>query len=235
MKLICVVITAFNEEKNLPKCLEALTNQNFPKENYDIIVVDNNSTDKTAEIARSFGAEVINERKQGNTFAAKLGMDSATGEIIAMVDADTVVDRNWLFEISKVFRNPKIVAATGMGYVKSGSKLMDIFEQNFYEYFLKLHYLIGKPHITGFNLAVRKTAYDKIGGINEKFTMSPDIDLGLRIKKEGKVIFDKNMRALTSLRRWQETPFDAFTTYFKGYLWAVWFRKPPPVKQKVIR
>lgn len=235
MKLISVVIAAYNEEKNLPSCLQSLKDQDFPKDNFEIIVVDNNSTDKTAEIAKSFGAKVLLEKKQGNTFAAKLGMDSASGEIIAMLDADTIADKNWLSEIYKIFQNPKIVAATGMGYVKSGSKLMDFFERLFYEYFLKFHYLIGKPHITGFNLAVRKTAYDKIGGINPRFTMSPDIDLGLRIKKEGKVVFDKNMRALTSFRRWQETPGNAFTTYAKGYLWAVWLRKPPPVRQKVIR
>lgn len=235
MKLISVVIAAYNEEENLPSCLQSLKDQDFQKDNFEIIVVDNNSTDKTAEIAKDFGARVLLETKQGNTFAAKAGMDSADGEIIAMMDADTIADKNWLTEIAKAFEDPKIVAATGMGYVKSGSKLMDFLERFFYEYFLKLHFLIGKPHIMGFNLAVRKSAYRKIGGIDQRFTMSPDIDLGLRIKKEGKVVFDKNIRSQTSFRRWQETPIDAFITYAKGYLWTVWFRKPPPVKQKVIR
>lgn len=232
---ISVVITAFNEEKNLPKCLESLVSQDFPSNNYEIIVVNNNSTDKTAQIARSFGARVINESKQGNTFAAKKGMDSARNEVIAMIDADTVADKNWLSEIYRIFENPKIVGATGMGYVKSGSKFMDIFERKFYEYFLKFHLLIGKPQLTGFNLVVRKSAYDAIGGINEKFTMSPDVDLGLRIGKVGRVVYDKNLKVLTSFRRWQETPGNAFITYLEGYLWSVWLRKPPPVRQIVIR
>lgn len=232
---ISVVITAFNEEKNLPKCLESIVNQDFPTENIELIVVDNNSTDKTGAIAKSFGARVINEPKQGNTFAAKKGMDSAKEEIIAMIDADTIADKNWLAEIAKVFQNPKVVGVTGMGYVKSGNKILDNFEQAFYLLFMQFHILIGKPGLTGFNLAVRKTAYDKIGGIDSAFTMSPDVDLGIRIGKVGKVVFDKNMRVLTSFRRWQETPLDAFKTYFEGYLWTVWFRKPPPVKQVVIR
>ncbi|PIR80261.1 MAG: hypothetical protein COU25_00995, partial [Candidatus Levybacteria bacterium CG10_big_fil_rev_8_21_14_0_10_35_13] len=234
-KLISVVIAAYNEEKNLPKCLDSITNQNFPKENYEIIVVDNNSKDKTAEIARSFGATVIREEKQGNTFAVKKGMDSAGGKIIAMADADTIVEKNWLLDIAKVFEDENIVGFTGMGEIKSGNKFLDIFEKLFYEYFLKLHFLVGKPHITGFNLAVRKSAYEKIGGLDERFTMSPDIDLGLRLSRVGKVVFDKNIVAQTSFRRWQETPIDAFITYAKGYLWTVWFRKPPPVKQRVIR
>ncbi|OGH07591.1 MAG: hypothetical protein A2171_00530 [Candidatus Levybacteria bacterium RBG_13_35_9] len=235
MKFISVVIAAYNEEKNLPKCLDVIKDQNYPKEKYEIIVVDNNSVDKTAEIARSYDAKVVKEEKQGNTFAVKKGMDAAGGEIIAMVDADTIVEKNWLVDISKAFENENVVGVTGMGIIKSGNKLLDKFEQKFYEYFLKAHFLIGKPHITGFNLAVRKTAYDKIGGLDARFTMSPDVDLGLRLEKVGKVVFDKNIKAVTSFRRWQNHPIDAFITYFKGYLWTVWFRKPPPVKQKVIR
>lgn len=235
MKRISVIIAAYNEEQNLPKCLTAIVSQDFPKDQYEIIVVDNNSIDKTAEIARSFGTRVLIEEKQGNTFAVKKGMDNADAQIIAMVDADTIVDKNWLSEISKVFEDENIVGLTGMGYVKSGNKFIDIFERLFYEYFLKFHFLIGKPHITGFNLALRKTAYEKIGGIDINFVMSPDIDLGLRLKRVGKIVFDKKMRALTSFRRWQETPGNAFITYLEGYFWAVWLRRPPPVKQKVIR
>ena len=235
MKLISVVIAAFNEEENLPKCLDALVSQNFPKDKYEIIVVDNNSVDKTAEIALSYGAEVVKEEKQGNTYAVKKGMDSVSGEIIAMVDADTIVEKNWLSDIAKTFEDENVAGLTGMGYIRSGNKLLDVFEQKFYEYFLKINFLIGKPHITGFNLAVRKSAYDKIGGLDARFTMSPDIDLGLRLKTQGKVVFDKNIKVVTSFRRWQQKPFDAFITYAKGYLWTVWFRKPPPVKQKVIR
>ena len=204
MKLISVVIAAFNEEENLPKCLDALVSQNFPKDKYEIIVVDNNSVDKTAEIALSYGAEVIKEEKQGNTYAVKKGMDSAAGEIIAMVDADTIVEKNWLTDIAKVFEDENIVGLTGMGEIKSGNKLLDIFGQKFYEYFLKINFLIRKPHITGFNLAVRKSAYDKIGGLDARFTMSPDIDLGLRLGRVGKVIFDKNIKIEKTIINGQE-------------------------------
>ena len=64
---ISVVIPAFNEEKYLPACLEALKKQTF--KNYELIVVDNNSTDKTAQIAKKFGARVVKEKKQGRNMA----------------------------------------------------------------------------------------------------------------------------------------------------------------------
>lgn len=235
MKLISVIVAAFNEEKDLPKCLTALTTQNFSKDDYEIIVVDNNSTDKTAEIAHRFGAKVIQEVKQGNTFAVKKGMDIASSEIVANTDADTIVFPDWLSVIKEIFEDKNVVAATGSAYVKTGNNFVDLFYRKLYDLFIGINFFIGKPHMTGFNMIVRKKIYDEIGGINEKFTMSPDVDLGLRMGKKGRVVFSTQLKALTSFRRWQETPFQAFWVYLKGYLWTVWFRKPPPVAQKPVR
>lgn len=235
MKDISVVISAYNEEKNLPNCLDALSHQTFPKDRYEIIVVDNNSIDKTAEIAKRFGARVIKEAKQGNTFAVSTGYKNAEGEIIVSTDADTIVTKDWLEVIYNAFQDKNVAGITGGIKIRSGNKLMDFFAERFYEYFLKLNFLIGKAHFSGFNFAVRKSVYDEIGGVNEKFIMSPDVDLGLRVSKKGKVIFLNNMAVETSIRRWHDTPINAFWTYTKGYIWSVWLRKPPPVKQKIIR
>ncbi len=235
MKLISVVIAAYNEEKDLPHCLTAITTQDFPKDDYEIIVVDNNSTDKTAEIAKSFGARVVQEIKQGNTFAVKKGMDSATYEIIANTDADTVVFPDWLATIKEIFKDEKVMAATGTAYVKSGNRFLDFLYRKLYEVFIGFNFLVGKPHMTGFNMMARKKVYDEIGGIDEKFTMSPDVDLGLRLAKKGKIVFSTKLKALTSFRRWQETPGAAFSVYAKGYFWTIWLRKPPPANQKPIR
>lgn len=235
MKRISVVTSAFNEEKDLPKCLESLTNQTLSKEKYELNIVDNNSTDKTPDIAKTFGANVIKETKQGYVFALSTGMNQVTGEIIAVTDADTIVPPNWLEVIDKAFEDEKVVAVTGIADVETKSKLFYIFAKKFYDYFLGINFLIGKPHLTGFNFAVRRSVFNEIGGLDTNYTMSPDVDLGLRMSKKGKVIYLKEMTVTTSFRRWQEEPLDAFTTYLKGYLWSAWLRKPPPVKQTVVR
>ena len=235
MKKISVVITAYNEEKNLPDCLTALNNQTLPKEDFEIIVVDNNSKDKTAEVAKSFGATVVSETRQGNTFALSKGLSSGDGEVLASIDADTIADKDWLQVILKIFEDKNVAGATGNVIINSGNGFFDFLSEKFYEYFFRFNFLIGKPHFCGFNFAIRKSVYDAIGGVNEKFTMSPDVDLGLRAAKKGKIKFVKDMLVLTSIRRWQENASNTFVIYLKGYLWAAWFRIPPPVKQNVVR
>ena len=235
MKKMSVVLSAYNEEEYLPKTLDAIVNQTFPRQDYEIVVVDNNSTDKTAEIARSYKARVVREQKQGNTFALGTGLKAAEGEIIASTDADTIVYHNWLEVIYKAFQDKNVVGATGTLDLRAGNRIESFLAEKVYEYFLRLNFLIGKAHFSGFNFAVRKSVLDEIGGLDEKFTMSPDVDLGLRMNKYGKVIFLKQMRVLTSFRRWKENPVKTFLTYAKGYIWAAWLRKPPPVKQNVIR
>jgi len=233
--LISVVVAAYNEEEYLPKCLTAMAAQNFPKEEYELIVVDNNSIDKTAEIAKSFGARVIKEGKQGNTFAISRGMNSAQGTLIAATDADTIVSPDWLPEIKEIFKDDKVVAATGTASMNTENKFFNWFAGDFYQWFVKFNFLVGKPHITGFNLAVRKSALEKVGGVNEKFIMSSDVDLGLRLASVGKVVFSTKLKAITSIRRWKESPLKTFLSYIKSYIYVVWLRKPSPVRQNVIR
>ena len=109
---ISVVIPAYNEAKYLPKCLESIIKQTF--NNYEIIVVDNNSTDNTAWIARSFGARVVKEKIQGMIPARERGFREAKAEIIARTDADTVVTKDWLEKIFRTFQtNPEVIALSG--------------------------------------------------------------------------------------------------------------------------
>ena len=109
---ISVVVPAYNEEKYLPACLASLGRQTF--RNFEVIVVDNNSTDRTSEIAKSFRVRLVKEKIQGMIPARERGFEVAKSEIIARTDADTVVPENWLSQIYEIFsKQPDIVALTG--------------------------------------------------------------------------------------------------------------------------
>ncbi len=232
---ISIIMTAYNEEELLPKALKSVFAQDFPKEDYEVIVVDNNSTDKSAEIAKSFGAKVISETTQGYVFALDRGTKEAKGEIIAVTDSDTLVATNWLTQIARSFEDNGVVAVTGMADMRNLGFITKIISYLAFYLFVKFNFLIGKPHLSGFNFALNREALIKAGGINTDYKMSPDVEIGLRIKKYGKVIFNTKMLAHTSNRRWKDGYLSTAIMYLKGYLWTVWLHKPPPVYQEPVR
>lgn len=227
LPFISVVIPAYNEQKYLPRCLKAINNQSYPKDKFEIIVSDNNSTDKTSEIAKKAGAKVFLEKKQGHVFALNNGMMRAKGEIIACTDADTQVDKDWLEVIAKIFEDEEVVAVTGSAYYKTDSKVKKYIGKLSYQIYLQLHFAVGKPSLAGPNLAVRRSAFTEIKGLDTRYHTFGDIELGLRIKKVGKVLFVKELSVVTSPRRWEKGSIEDYYKYFNSYVKTVWLQKPP--------
>lgn len=224
--VISVIIPAYNEEKNLAKCLSALTNQEYPKDSYEIIVSDNNSTDKTADIAKSFGAKVVTAEKQGYVHAVEQGFSKASGKIIACTDADTVVGTNWLSDIENVFKNSDNVAAmTGSVESDFNPVLFRRVVDYLYSLLLRFTFLIGNPNIAGYNMAFRKELYDEIGGVNTDYEIGADVEIGRRLMKKGKVIFVPNIKVKTSARRWKNDFYGTLIKYVRSYIYVHYFKK----------
>ena len=100
---VSVVIPAYNEEECLGDCLRALRRQTFPAEQFEVIVVDNASSDATAAVARRLGARVVTEPRKGVSRARQAGFEAARGQVIASTDADTRVPPDWLARIAAHF------------------------------------------------------------------------------------------------------------------------------------
>jgi glycosyltransferase involved in cell wall biosynthesis len=228
---ISVVVPAYNEEIYLPACLESLQKQTYPPDKFEVIIADNNSKDMTAEIARSSGATVIQVKNQGHAYALAAGIQAAKGEIVAATDADTVVSRNWLNMIERAFRDQKVVAVTGAVFYDTSNELLREWmrRSSYYGYlfYQRLHFAIGKTLLAGNNLAVRRGAYNEISGIDTRYEIFSDQELGLRIKKVGKVKFDQNIGVATSARRWEKGTLDDYYKYVASYFQTTWIQKPP--------
>lgn len=196
--LISVLVPAYNEEKRLKSCLDSLKKQNFPVENYEIIVVDNASTDKTSFIASQMGVKVVEEEKRGYVFALKKGFSVVRGEIIALTDADSLVPINWLTKINETFqKDKKIVLVGGPIHLKPTFPLAFLSQS-----IMNLSFFLSKT-TTGTSLAIRKDIYEKIGGVRDKINYHADTDLCLRAKKEGKIVFLWHNPVTTSSRHFQ--------------------------------
>lgn len=100
MCYISIVVPVYNAEKYIEMCIEALLSQSYPQEKYEIIMVDNNSTDRSFEIMKRYhNIQLLSENKQGSYAARNCGIHKAIGSIIAFTDADCIPDRNWLESI----------------------------------------------------------------------------------------------------------------------------------------
>jgi len=195
---ISVVIPAYNEEKSLAKTLKSLARQTYkPKE---IIVVDNGSTDKTAQIAHKYGAKVIYEPQKSVAFARQKGFDAATGEIIATTDSDSIVPPDWLTTFVREFaKNPQLVVVSGMYDFYNGSPLLRTLT-----YLFNYHMFALFGWYSGANMAVKKEAFIKVGGFNTSINLSEDSDLCQRLKKIGKVRRLAFFKVKTSARRFNQ-------------------------------
>lgn len=229
---VTVVIPAYNEEKLIPHALKSLEKQTVQPD--EIIVADNNSTDSTPSIARSYGARVVPVKEQGYVFAFDQGTKAAKGEVIAMLDADTVASPTWIETLHDIFSDPKVVGATGSISIHPLSILSTI-KDFLYSAFLVVNFALGQPHMVGFNMAMRKSALEKIHGVNTVYIMGPDVEIGLRLKKVGKVVYRHDMNVIPSMRRVDKHPFKTFKEYSKSYIYTIWLRKPAMVKQSIIR
>ncbi len=205
---ISVVIPAYNEERYLGRCLQALCAQSYPASRFEIIVVDNGSTDATAQIARRFGAQVVEEPVKGIARARQRGFEAARGEVIASTDADTVVPPFWLARIAGHFaRDLELGGVYGPVYWSDGRPHERLIMQYPVTWALMLSNRVGRTLWVGSNFAVRAEAFWQVQGFedfDDKTLMGEDIYLSLRLSRVTRIIFDPDLIVYASARRARE-------------------------------
>lgn len=222
---ISVVIPAYNEESFIATTLKSILNQTY--KNFELIVVDNNSDDKTGEIAKKFGARVIVEKEKGVAWARQAGFMAARGAIIACTDSDSIVPENWLERIAHEFeRDSSLAAFGGVGCLYSGAIDARAAGRYLFPLFWTIDkYLSGGWNLNGFNLAVARDAFLKIGGFRTDMKMGEDIDLAQRLRGIGKVDVDTGFSVYVSGRRYKDGLLSGMMTYAPSYIMRVLFKK----------
>jgi len=225
--LITVVICAYNEEKGIAKCIETLQHLDFPKTDYEIVVVDNASTDKTAEIAASLGARVVFEKEKGIAHARQKGSVEAKGDIIAFTDADTQVPKNWLKTIAGAFeKDEKLVGFGGIYRINSGSLLSRlVMNYGTYPLYLFARIITGGWILIGPNMAYRKWAFEKTGGFDTSLSQGEDTDISQKLQKIGKVKLINGFYVYQGGRRFEQGLIKGLMSYGINWPMKVFFHK----------
>lgn len=206
MKKISIVIPAYNEEEYLHETLICALAQDY--RNFEVIVVDNGSTDSTEAIARSFPrVKVLSENNKGTQFARECGRKSAKGDIIAFLDADCRPAPDWLSQGISYFDNPNVAAVAGPYDYFDGSEfqrtLLLFMQRAVYipiNVFLRILGL-GGILVAG-NCFVRSHTLEGIGGLDTSYTFwGDDTNTARRLSRVGKIIFAWHLVMKSSARR----------------------------------
>jgi glycosyltransferase involved in cell wall biosynthesis len=214
---LSIVIPVYNEQNHLKECLEAIAKQTeFPDE---VIVVDNNSTDGSVSIAKSFSfVKVLHEQKQGVLAARTKGFNASKSDIIGRIDADSMLPADWVYNVKKCFQNNQASAVTGpvnyydMPFPKSNYHFDHFMRRSIYNWSPK------SPFLFGSNMAIRRSAWQAIrSNLCADNYMHEDLDLAIHLDRSGqKILYEKRLLAGASGRRYNDK-FSRFYIYLSMY------------------
>ena len=205
---ISVLIAARNEDNNIGKCLDSILAQNYPKDLFEILVINDNSEDKTAEIVHSKGLNVVNLReytdKGSKKKAIEVGVNLAKGQLIVTTDADCFAQTNWLRTIASFYEEKKyrFIASPVNFYEEK-----NVFEKAQSLDFLGLMLITGSGIHKGFmhmcngaNLAYERSVFYEVGGFEGIDQLASGDDMLLMqkvaLKYPGSLGFLKNTSAI---------------------------------------
>ncbi|MBN2058813.1 MAG: glycosyltransferase [Deltaproteobacteria bacterium] len=178
---VSIIIPAKNEEKILPSCLDSILSSDYPKNRFEILLIDNGSTDKTIAIAQSHGLKIID----GSSFTIgamrNLGVKESHGDLIAFVDADVIVTKSWLASGVRCLQSHPNAACAGS---------FPLVPENFgwvaeSWWFLQFPVNTNKEQkvewLASMNIICRRDTFENIGGFNLNLMTAEDVDFCYRI------------------------------------------------------
>ena len=217
LPFVSVVVPVLNEEATIAQCLESLLRSDYPRDRCELIVVDNGSTDRTAEIVRSTPARYLFESQRGTARARNCGIQASRGEILAFTDADCLVTTGWLRGLVSGFAAGDVGAVAGdvlplpprtaaQRYAARARHLSP------YRYLRRPTF----PFAVTANLAVRQKVFSTVGLLDPDSPRGGECtDFCTRLRRETGLRIEVTHRAPV-FHRYRETPGDLFRQHF-GY------------------
>jgi O-antigen biosynthesis protein len=182
---ISVIVCTYNGARTIRDCLEGLRRLDYP--NFEVIVVNDGSTDATPAIAEEYGYRIISGKNHGLSHARNVGLHAASGEIVAYIDDDAYPDPDWLRYLAAGFLGSTHVGIGGPNIPPPGDGLRAEAVANAPGG--PIHVLISDreaEHIPGCNMAFRRNALLAIGGFDPQFrTAGDDVDICWRLRERG--------------------------------------------------
>ena len=200
---ISIIIPAYNEERYVGRCLESIAAQKLQP--YEVIVVDNNSTDGTVAAAQRYPfVRVMREKRQGRSFAQATGFDTAQGDVVARIDADAVLPPDWTERIARHFARPGALETAWT----SGPSFYNVrFSRRASSAYSRLafgftRWLVGYLPLWGSSMALPRKLWQGVrGDVCMRPDLHEDLDLAIHLHRSGHdVTYDPDTKVGAELR-----------------------------------
>lgn len=218
---VSVVVPAYNEAARIGRALKALSAQ----EPDEIIVVDNNSTDRTAQIARKYADKVLRQKKQGIGHSRNLGAASANNSTVAFLDADCIPGPRWVESIEQGLHGntiglvgPVLPQEQTLKHILASYLCWSVVSKTF------LH--LGYPSFHGGNCAYDQQIFLDLGGFRTDILPGEDVDMSLRFRKRGRLRFSQGMIVRASTRRFEKHGYSAEILRWARVFWKISTNQP---------
>lgn len=198
---VSVVIPARDDAPALDRCLTALAGQTVAP--FEVVVVDNASTDDTAAVARRHGARVVTEPRVGIPQAAAAGYDAARGDLIARLDADSLPGPDWVARVVAALDGPRWEAVTGVGRFaelpRTGGLVAGLYLG---AYYLLCHAALGHHPLWGSSMALRRATWQEVRAQvhDDDAELHDDLDLAFALGPGRPIRLDRSLRVGVSAR-----------------------------------
>jgi len=195
---ISVVIPTWNEEKYIESCLKSIRSQDTRAE-YEVIVCDARSEDRTIEIAEKYADKVVISDMRSIGIQRNLGAKQATGNYLVFIDADTVIPPNYLEKVMEKFESDPELLGFSACFIFSKRDRKLAFIEKITNSYLDFRSKVGFAILPGFNTCVRRDIFESIGGFRD--VPLEDGEFGFRMRRSGKTKYFTDFYVITSSRR----------------------------------
>jgi glycosyltransferase involved in cell wall biosynthesis len=184
---VAVIVPVYNGERTLAACLDSLLAQRYPAACYQVVVVENGSTDQTNAVAAQYAdrVKVLHSEKRGPAMARNLGIACSQSEIVAFTDADCIAHPDWLINLLQHYANPQIVGVAGniQAWKHADRNIVETFSD---EHSPLRNFISGDheflPHLYTANASWRRSALEQVGSFDEVMFSGEDVELSWRVQ-----------------------------------------------------
>lgn len=184
---VSVIVPVLNGEDTIKECVASLLSSSYPAERREILVVDNGSKDRTAEIVRAYPVTLIREERPGASHARNRGVEAADGEVLAFTDADCSVSSGWLRELVRGFDDESVGGVEGETLAYPPVTPIERYQARIGSHTHQVRSSsVFAPFMPTANVAFRREVFDRIGAFDTRFPAAggEDIDFSWRFLEQ---------------------------------------------------